>query len=52
MLYLSSEESAIRLISPELDKAWSPMGGEPIIASLSKPLQAQVSAGIDVGVMA
>ncbi len=35
MVYLSSEESAIRLISPELDKAWIPMGGEPIIVRLS-----------------
>jgi glutamate synthase domain-containing protein 1 len=34
MLYLSSEESAIRLVSPELDKAWIPMGGEPVIARL------------------
>lgn len=38
MLYLSSEESAIRLICPELDQAWIPMGGEPIIGSLEKPL--------------
>jgi len=38
MLYLSSEESAIRLICPDLDKAWIPMGGEPIIGSLYKPL--------------
>ena len=36
MLYISSEESAIRLISPELDKAWIPMGGEPIIGRLKK----------------
>jgi glutamate synthase domain-containing protein 1 len=39
MLYLSSEESAIRLICPDLDEAWIPMGGEPIIGSLEKPLQ-------------
>lgn len=38
MLYLSSEESAIRLICPDLDKSWIPMGGEPIIGSLEKPL--------------
>jgi len=38
-LYLSSEESAIRLICPQLDEAWIPMGGEPIIGSLEKPLQ-------------
>jgi glutamate synthase domain-containing protein 1 len=39
MLYLSSEESAIRLVCPDLDKAWIPMGGEPIIGSLQKPIQ-------------
>jgi glutamate synthase domain-containing protein 1 len=33
-LYISSEESAIRLISPDLDKAWIPMGGEPVIGRL------------------
>ncbi|MGI2335675.1 MAG: class II glutamine amidotransferase [Dehalogenimonas sp.] len=38
MLYLSSEESAIRLICPELDKAWIPMGGQPVIGSLKHPL--------------
>lgn len=43
MLYLSSEESAIRLISPELDRAWSPMGGEPVIARLADPVVAEAS---------
>jgi hypothetical protein len=43
MLYLSSEESAIRLICPDLDEAWIPMGGEPIIGSLKKPLQLRKS---------
>jgi len=33
-LYISSEESAIRLISPELDRAWIPMGGQPVIGRL------------------
>lgn len=37
MVYLSSEESAIRLISPDLDRAWIPMGGEPVIARLKQP---------------
>ncbi len=37
-LFLSSEESAIRLICPDLDEAWIPKGGEPIIGSLEKPL--------------
>lgn len=36
MVYFSSEESAIRLISPQLDKAWTPMGGEPVIARLKQ----------------
>ena len=40
MLYLSSEESAIRLICPDLDRTWIPMGGEPIVASLKRPLTA------------
>jgi glutamate synthase domain-containing protein 1 len=36
MLYLSSEESAIRLIAPDLDKAWIPMGGQPVVGRLKK----------------
>lgn len=36
VLYLSSEESAIRLASPELDEVWVPMGGEPVVARLSE----------------
>ena len=36
MLFLSSEEAAIRLISPDLDKAWIPMGGEPIVGTLGQ----------------
>ena len=38
VLYLSSEESAVRLISPILDDVWSPMGGEPVIARLGDAL--------------
>jgi glutamate synthase domain-containing protein 1 len=38
LLFLSSEESAIRLVCPKLDRAWSPMGGEPIVGSLDRPL--------------
>ena len=46
MLYLSSEESAIRLISPELDRAWIPMGGEPVVGRLKTIGQPQlVTAG-------
>jgi glutamate synthase domain-containing protein 1 len=51
MLYLSSEESAIRLVSPDLDQAWIPMGGEPIVGSLEKPLKfAKASAAEIEGV--
>jgi glutamate synthase domain-containing protein 1 len=46
MVYLSSEESAIRLISPQLDRAWIPVGGEPVITSLkSVPEGKKVAAG-------
>jgi glutamate synthase domain-containing protein 1 len=33
-MYLSSEESAMRLVSPTLDKFWAPRGGEPVICRL------------------
>jgi glutamate synthase domain-containing protein 1 len=46
MLYISSEESAIRLISPELDKAWIPVGGEPIIGRLKT---AAVEKAVETG---
>jgi len=39
VVYLSSEESAIRLVCPDLDRTWIPMGGEPIVAGLEKSVQ-------------
>ncbi len=33
-LYISSEEAAIRLVSPYLDRVWIPVGGAPIIGRL------------------
>ncbi|MCK9357453.1 MAG: glutamine amidotransferase family protein [Dehalococcoidia bacterium] len=36
VVYLSSEESAIRLVSPELDDTWIPVGGQPVIARLGR----------------
>ena len=36
MVYISSEECAIRAICPDVDKIWSPRGGEPVIANLSE----------------
>lgn len=34
MVYVASEESAIRVIQPQLDKIWAPKGGEPVIITL------------------
>ena len=34
-VYIASEECAIRVISPELDKIWAPRGGEPVIVKLN-----------------
>ena len=34
MFYIASEESAIRVIEPELDRIWAPRGGEPVIVRL------------------
>ncbi len=36
MLYISSEEAPIRLIDPNIEYAWIPKGGEPIIGRLSE----------------
>ena len=33
-VYMASEECAIRVIEPELDRIWTPKGGEPVIATL------------------
>ncbi|WP_069999969.1 class II glutamine amidotransferase [Cellulosilyticum sp. I15G10I2] len=35
MVYIASEECAIRAICPEVDRIWSPKGGEPIIVTLN-----------------
>ena len=49
MLYLSSEESAIRLICPDLDRAWIPAGGQPIVGRLGEPLKPQlIAAGKEI----
>ncbi len=34
LLYVSSEESAIRQICPDPDRIWAPRGGEPVIGTL------------------
>ena len=38
-VYFASEESAIRVLEPNLDRIWSPRGGEPVIVTLDQPLQ-------------
>ncbi|MEM5777541.1 MAG: glutamine amidotransferase family protein [Candidatus Aenigmatarchaeota archaeon] len=38
-LYISSEESAIRLVQNELDRCWIPEGGEPIIGTLKEGIK-------------
>ena len=35
-VYISSEECSIRTMCPDLDRIWSPRGGEPIIVTLDK----------------
>ena len=35
MVYIASEECAIRVIEPELDRIFSPKGGEPVIVRLN-----------------
>ncbi len=43
-LFLSSEEAAIRLVSPMLDRVWSPRGGEPVIGRLKSQSAVNVLA--------
>ena len=43
-LYLSSEEAAIRLVSPVLDRSWNPRGGEPVVGKLGNRKVVEVIA--------
>ncbi len=40
-LYLSSEEASIRLVCPQPQRVWTPVGGEPIVGRLGVPLQVE-----------
>ena len=40
LVYIASEEAAIRIIEPELDTVWSPKGGEAVIVRLNGGEQA------------
>jgi len=46
-LYLSSEESAMRLVSPMLDKFWYPRGGEPVVGKLRSQKAVEVLASVE-----
>jgi len=35
MVYIASEECAMRIVEPNLDKVWAPQGGEPVIVTLN-----------------
>ncbi len=39
MVYIASEESAIRIIQKDLDKIWAPKGGEPVILTLNEDIK-------------
>ncbi len=45
-LYVSSEESAIRVLCPEPDRVWMPTAGEPVIGFLDEGV---ASSGIPTG---
>nr|WP_307992000.1 glutamine amidotransferase family protein [uncultured Niameybacter sp.] len=36
LVYIASEECAIRIVEPNVDKVWSPQGGEPVIVRLKE----------------
>ncbi len=39
MVYIASEECAIRVIEPNPDRVWAPKGGEPVIVTLNGGIQ-------------
>lgn len=58
-LYLSSEEAPIRLLCPQPQRVWTPVGGEPIVGRLGVPLLREetpvpekVTLGIEVPALA
>jgi glutamate synthase domain-containing protein 1 len=51
-LYLSSEEAPIRMVCPEPDRVWTPVGGEPVVGRLGEPLSLRaerLGRALDVG---
>jgi glutamate synthase domain-containing protein 1 len=49
-LYLSSEEAPIRLVNPELDWVWTPVGGQPVVGRLGELIRPPVGAPLSVQV--
>ena len=39
MLFIASEDSAIREICPHPEKVWMPRAGEPVVGTLQSPIQ-------------
>ncbi|MCW4010599.1 MAG: glutamine amidotransferase family protein [Candidatus Bathyarchaeota archaeon] len=48
MLYLSSEEASIRLVSPMLDRLWTARGGEPLIGRVGDKKLIEKRAKLEV----
>jgi glutamate synthase domain-containing protein 1 len=48
MLYLSSEEASIRLVSPQLDRLWAPRGGEPVIGRVGGRKIVELASKVEV----
>ena len=46
-IYLSSEEAAMRLVAPTLDKFWYPRGGEPVVGKLRNQKTAEVTNAME-----
>ncbi len=44
MVYLASEECAIRVLEPEPSRIWFPRGGEPVVVTLSEAGRQRVGA--------
>ena len=36
MVYIASEEAAIRVMAPDITNIWSPAGGEPVIVKVKE----------------
>ena len=38
-VYVASEECAIRKMEPNLEKIWTPKGGDPVVVRLNKEIR-------------